>query len=53
MKITIQEGHEEARRRVNEVVHGTSMSPREAQVIIEVIRAVYFASTGDAPLRHG
>lgn len=63
MKITTQEGQAEQVRRlaaktqdqrmVNEVVCGTSMSPWEAQVIIEVIREVYFATPGDAPLRHG
>lgn len=38
---------------VNEVTSGTGMSPWEAQVVIEVIREVYFATPGNAPLRHG
>lgn len=40
-------------RMVNEVVSGTRMSPWEAQIIIEVIREVYFATPTGAPLRHG
>jgi hypothetical protein len=63
MKITTKECQAEQARRlaaktqdqrmVNEVVSGTSMSPWEAQVIIEVIREVYFATPGNTPLRHG
>jgi DNA-binding CsgD family transcriptional regulator len=63
MKITTQESQAEQARRlaaktqdqrmVNEVTSGTGMSPWEAQVVIEVIREVYFATPGNAPLRHG
>lgn len=38
---------------VNEVVSGTGMSPWEAQIVVEVIREVYFAMPGEAPIRHG
>lgn len=38
---------------INEVVAGTGMSPWEAQVVVEVVREVYFATPGAAPLRHG
>ena len=40
-------------RMINEVVTGTGMSPWEAQIVVEVIREVYFAPPGNAPLRHG
>lgn len=63
MKIITQESQAEQARRlaaktqdqrmVNEVVSGTGMSPWEAQVVVEVIREVYFATPGGAPLRHG
>jgi len=63
MKITTQEMQAEQARRlatktqdqrmVNEVTTGTGMSPWEAQVVIEVIREVYFATPGNALLRHG
>ncbi len=63
MKITNQECQAEQARRlaaktqdqrmVNEVVSGTGMSPWEAQVVVDVIREVYFATPGGAPLRHG
>ena len=63
MKITTQESQAEQARRlaaktqdqrmVNEVVSGTGMSPWEAQVVVEVIREVYFATPGGAPLCHG
>lgn len=63
MKITTQESQAEQARRlaaktqdqrmVNEVVSGTGMSQWEAQVVVEVIREVYFATPGGAPLRHG
>jgi DNA-binding CsgD family transcriptional regulator len=63
MKITTQESQAEQARRlaaktqdqrmVNEVVSGTGMSPWEARVVVEVIREVYFATPGNAPLRHG
>jgi Protein of unknown function (DUF1670) len=63
MKITTQEGRAEQARRlaaktqdqrmINEVVSGTGMSPWEAQVVVEVVREVYFATPGAAPLRHG
>ena len=58
MKITTQESQAEQARRlavktqdqrmVNEVVSGTGMSPWEAQVVVEVIREVYFATPGGA-----
>lgn len=63
MKITTQESQAEQARRlaaktrdqrmVNEVVSGTGMSPWEAKVVVDVIREVYFATPGGAPLRHG
>lgn len=63
MKHTTQESQAEQARRlaaktqdqrmVNEVVSGTGMSPWEAQVVVEVLREVYFATPGTAPLRHG
>jgi hypothetical protein len=63
MKITTQECQAEQARRlaaktqdqrmVNEVVTGTGMSPWEAQVLVGVVREVYFATPGNAPLRHG
>ncbi|MBK8090592.1 MAG: hypothetical protein IPK32_00975 [Verrucomicrobiaceae bacterium] len=63
MKITTQESQAEQARRLaaktqdqrmlNEVTSGTGMSPWEAQVVIEVIREVYFATPGNTPLRHG
>lgn len=63
MKITTQEGRAEQARRlaaktqdqrmINEVVTGTGMSPWEAQVVVEVVREVYFTTPGTAPLRHG
>jgi hypothetical protein len=40
-------------RMINEVVGGTGMSPWEANVVVEVIREVYFDTPGNAPLRHG
>jgi len=40
-------------RMINEVVGGTGMSPWEAQIVVEVIREVYFDTPGNAPLRHG
>jgi hypothetical protein len=62
MKITTQECQAEQVRRlaaktqdqrmVNEVVSGTGMDPWEAQVVVAVIREVYFATPGGAPLRH-
>ena len=62
MKITTQESQAEPtrslaaktqdQRMVNEVVTGTGMSPWEAQVVVEVIREVYFATPGGAALRH-
>ena len=61
MKITTQEYQAEQVRRlaaktqdqrmVNEVVSGPGMSPWEAQVVVDVIREVYFATPGGAPLR--
>ena len=63
MRITTQECQAEQVRRlaaktqdqrmVNEVVSGTGMDPWEAQVVVAVIREVYFATPGGAPLRHG
>ena len=63
MKITTQESQAEQVRRlaaktqdqrmINEIVAGTSMSSWEAQVVVEVIRDVYFATPTNAPLRHG
>ena len=63
MKVTTQESQAEQARRlaaktqdqrmVNEVVSGNGMSPWEAQVVVEVIREVYFTTPGGAPLRHG
>ena len=40
-------------RMINEIVDGTQMSPWEAQVVIDVIREVYFQDPGKAPLRSG
>jgi biotin operon repressor len=63
MKSTAHEGRVEQARRlasktqdqrmINEVVDGTGMSPWEANVVVDVIREVYFATPGNAPLRHG
>jgi biotin operon repressor len=40
-------------RMINEIVDGTQMSPWEAQVVVQVIREVYFQDPGKAPLRTG
>ena len=40
-------------RMINEIVDGTQMSPWEAQVVVDVIREVYFQDPGKAPLRSG
>jgi hypothetical protein len=40
-------------RMINEVVVGTRISPWEAQIVVEVLREVYFDTPGNAPLRHG
>jgi hypothetical protein len=63
MKLTNQETQADQARRlavktqdqrmVNEVVSGTSMSPWEAEIVVDVIREVYFATPGNAPIRHG
>ena len=63
MKMTTQEGRAEQARRlaaktqdqrmITEVVSGTGMSPWEAQVVVEVVREVYFTTPGSAPLGHG
>lgn len=40
-------------RMINEVVGGTGMSPWEAQIVVDVVREVYFDTPGNSPLRHG
>jgi hypothetical protein len=63
MKITTKESQTEQLRRlaaktqdqrmITEVVSGTGMSPWEAQVVVEVVREVYFSTPENAPLAHG
>ncbi len=40
-------------RMINEVTTGTGMSPWEADIVVQVIREVYFDTPGNGPLRHG